>query len=77
VSAAQIAGAIFFKYTINSELYVSDNCIIRSCITSPNIIKMIKSRRIRWPGHVAHIGENRMHTLFWWVSKKENLDMGG
>jgi hypothetical protein len=25
----------------------------------PNIIRQIKSRRIRWVGHVAHIGEER------------------
>jgi len=24
--------------------------------TSPNIVRVIKSRRMRWTGHVAHIG---------------------
>ena len=27
--------------------------------SSPNIIRVIKSRRIRWLGHVAHMGERR------------------
>jgi hypothetical protein len=27
--------------------------------SSPNIIRMIKSRRTRWTGHVARIGETR------------------
>jgi hypothetical protein len=27
--------------------------------SSPNIIRVIKSRRMRWAGHVACIGENR------------------
>jgi hypothetical protein len=27
--------------------------------SSPNIIRQIKSRRMRWVGHVAHIGEER------------------
>jgi len=27
--------------------------------SSPNIIQVIKSRRMRWPGHVAHMGEMR------------------
>jgi hypothetical protein len=27
--------------------------------SSPNIIQMIKSRRIRWEGHVAHTGDRR------------------
>jgi hypothetical protein len=26
---------------------------------SPNIIRVIKSRRLRWAGHVAHMGERR------------------
>ena len=27
--------------------------------SSPNIVRVIKSRRIRWAGHVAHMGEER------------------
>jgi hypothetical protein len=27
--------------------------------SSPNIIRQIKSRRMRWAGHVAHMGENK------------------
>jgi hypothetical protein len=27
--------------------------------SSPSIIRMIKSRRMRWEGHVARIGEKR------------------
>jgi hypothetical protein len=27
--------------------------------SSPNIIRQIKSRRMRWAGHVAHMGEGR------------------
>jgi hypothetical protein len=27
--------------------------------SSPNIVRVIKSRRVRWAGHVAHIGEGR------------------
>jgi hypothetical protein len=27
--------------------------------SSPNIVPVIKSRRMRWAGHVAHIGEER------------------
>jgi hypothetical protein len=27
--------------------------------SSPNIIRVIKSRRMRWVGHVAHMGEKR------------------
>jgi hypothetical protein len=37
-------------------------CCIMSFVTwypSPNIIRVIKSRRMRWVGHVAHMGEMR------------------
>jgi hypothetical protein len=27
---------------------------------------VIKSRRIRWAGHVACMGERGVHTGFWW-----------
>jgi hypothetical protein len=32
---------------------------LHSLYTSPSIIKMIKSRRMRWAGHVARMGEKR------------------
>jgi hypothetical protein len=32
---------------------------LRSLYSSPNIIKVIKSRRMRWAGHVACMGEGR------------------
>jgi hypothetical protein len=38
---------------------------------SPSIIGMIKSRRMRWAGHVARIGRRRIHIGFWWESQKE------
>jgi hypothetical protein len=31
----------------------------RSLYSSPNIVMVIKSRRMRWAGHVARIGEGR------------------
>jgi hypothetical protein len=32
---------------------------MRSSITSPNFIRVIKSMRMIWAGHVAHMGEMR------------------
>jgi hypothetical protein len=32
---------------------------LHNSYSSPSIIRMIKSRRMRWSGHVAHTGENR------------------
>jgi transcription termination factor 2 len=38
-------------YVCNEELY--------NLYSSPSIIRMIKSRRLRWAGHVARMGEKR------------------
>jgi hypothetical protein len=32
---------------------------LHSLYSSPNIVRVIKSRRLRWAGHVARIGEGR------------------
>jgi len=40
-----------FIVSLNTVLYHTDS--------SPNIVQVIKSRRMRWVGHVAHMGERR------------------
>jgi hypothetical protein len=37
--------------------------------SSPNIIRMTKSRRVRWAGHVAQLGEKNSHRIL--VGKPE------
>jgi hypothetical protein len=39
--------------------------------SSSRIIRLIKSRRRRWEGYVARIGEKRMHIGYWWESQME------
>jgi hypothetical protein len=44
------------------KLHSEELHILYSC---PNIIRQIKSRRMRWAGHVAHMGEGRnVYTVF-------------
>jgi hypothetical protein len=48
--------------------------------SSPNIVRVIKSRRMRWAGHVARMGE--MFAEFWLGIPKvrnhwQDLDVGG
>jgi acyl-coenzyme A synthetase/AMP-(fatty) acid ligase len=33
--------------------------------SSPNVIRMIKSRRMRWAGRVARMGRRGMHIEYW------------
>jgi hypothetical protein len=37
---------------------------------SPSIIRIIKSRRMRWAGHVARMGRRGMHIGLWWERRK-------
>ena len=40
---------------------------------SPNIVRVIKSRRMRWTGYVARMGERKgeEYTGFWWGNLRE------
>jgi hypothetical protein len=33
---------------------------LHSLYSSPNVVRVIKSRRMRWAGHVARMGEGRV-----------------
>jgi hypothetical protein len=39
--------------------------------SSPNIVRMIKSRRMRWAGYVARKGREEVYTGFWWGNLRE------
>ena len=40
--------------------------------SSPNIVRVIKSRRMRWAGHVARMGVERRECIgFWWGNRKK------
>jgi len=39
--------------------------------SSPNIARVIISRRMRWVGHVAHMGEERGRIGSWWGNRRE------
>jgi hypothetical protein len=38
---------------------------LNDLFSSPNIIRVIKSRRMRWAGHAARMGKREVHTGFW------------
>jgi hypothetical protein len=55
---------------------------LHSLYSSPVIVRVIKSRRMRWAGHVAHMEEGRGVIGIWLGSPKgrdqwEDLGVGG
>ena len=44
--------------------------------SSPNVVRVIKLRRMRWAGHVAHMGEERGCIGFWWGNRREGDHWG-
>jgi hypothetical protein len=46
---------VYVQYVI----YIPVVIISYALYSSPNIIRVIKSRRLRWAGHVARMGERR------------------
>jgi hypothetical protein len=38
--------------------------------TSPDVILVIKSKRMRWRGREENVAKRKMHTGFWWVNMK-------
>jgi len=49
---------------------------INDLFTSPNIVWVIKSRRMRWVRHVACIGEERGCIGSWWRNRREGDHWG-
>ena len=44
--------------------------------SSLNIVRVIKSRRMRWTGHVARMGEDRECIGFCWGNRRERVHWG-
>jgi hypothetical protein len=55
---------------------------LRDLYTSPSIIRILKSKRMRWAGHVARMGRRATLIDYWWESQterdhKEDQDVDG
>ena len=57
---------------VNNFASLKTNEALNELYFSPGIIRVIKSRAIRWAGHVARMGiEERYKQGFWWVNMRE------
>jgi hypothetical protein len=56
---------------VTGEWRRSHNEELNALYISPNIIRVIKSRGMKWAGHVARMGRGDVHTGFWWGDLRE------
>jgi hypothetical protein len=49
---------------------------LHNLYSSPNIIRMIKSRRMRWARHIARMGEKRNAYRIWMGKPEGNRPLG-
>jgi hypothetical protein len=52
-------------------LYCIGKLCLHNLYSSPSIIRMIKSKSMRWAGHVARMGRRVMHIGYWRESQIE------
>jgi hypothetical protein len=58
------------KYNFTHTLKLH-NEELHNLYSSPSIIRMIKSWRIRLAGHVARMGRRGMHRGYWWKARRK------
>jgi len=49
---------------------------INDLYSSPNIVRVIKPRKMRWAGHMARVGEERGCIGSWWGNRSEGDQWG-
>jgi len=58
------------------KLFTENDLELNDLYSSPNIVRVIKSRRMRWAGHVARMGEERGRIESWWGYRRERDHWG-
>jgi hypothetical protein len=59
------------RHEVTADWRKLQNEELHNLSSSLNIIRMIKSRRMRWTGHVGRMGRTGMHIGYWWESQKQ------
>jgi hypothetical protein len=55
---------------VTGEWRKFNNEELRDLYSSPSVIRIIKSRRMKWAGHVARKGGRGTRIDYWWESQR-------
>ena len=64
------------RVEVTGEWRKLNNEELNDLYSLPNIVRVVKSRRMRWAGHVARRGEDEVCTGCWWGSLRERVHWG-
>ena len=61
----------FKRNEVTGECRKLHNEELNDLYCSSNIVRLIKSRRMRWEGHMAHMGDRSGVYRVWWGNLRE------
>ena len=61
---------------VTGEWRILHNEELNDLYSSPNIVRLIKSRRMRWVGHLVRMDEVRGCIGSWWGNRRERHQWG-
>jgi hypothetical protein len=81
VSENRVLRRIFGRksYEVTGEWCKLHNEELNDLYSLPSIVRVIKSRIMRWAGNVARMGRGEVYTGFWWgnLRERDRLDYPG